>query len=64
MAFSNASLLQWGHDKIVMEVSLRCSDTGSLYTLQWGHDKIVMEVLSRLDGLEKRIACFNGAMTK
>ena len=36
--------LQWGHDKIVMEVISLMSDILYGNALQWGHDKIVMEV--------------------
>ena len=36
--------LQWGHDKIVMEVLPRIFLAISITLLQWGHDKIVMEV--------------------
>ena len=37
--------LQWGHDKIVMEVSALSKPGTGLPVLQWGHDKIVMEVM-------------------
>ena len=37
-------VLQWGHDKIVMEVGYLIRSEYKGYTLQWGHDKIVMEV--------------------
>ena len=37
-------LLQWGHDKIVMEVFSVNDSDAFVNTLQWGHDKIVMEV--------------------
>ena len=36
--------LQWGHDKIVMEVQTRFDAMMVSVPLQWGHDKIVMEV--------------------
>ena len=36
--------LQWGHDKIVMEVQLKIDASVTAALLQWGHDKIVMEV--------------------
>ena len=36
--------LQWGHDKIVMEVTIYGSIRNPPNPLQWGHDKIVMEV--------------------
>ena len=36
--------LQWGHDKIVMEVPFDSYCSFNPYKLQWGHDKIVMEV--------------------
>ena len=36
--------LQWGHDKIVMEVPNSGIRYGWVVMLQWGHDKIVMEV--------------------
>ena len=36
--------LQWGHDKIVMEVYTPELAKCSTCWLQWGHDKIVMEV--------------------
>ena len=36
--------LQWGHDKIVMEVKQTKRGKNMVYRLQWGHDKIVMEV--------------------
>ena len=36
--------LQWGHDKIVMEVIPLVIDIVHGCKLQWGHDKIVMEV--------------------
>ena len=39
--------LQWGHDKIVMEVKLRLRSLNKVRQLQWGHDKIVMEVIFR-----------------
>ena len=44
MNLTDLSKLQWGHDKIVMEVdvALRVMLAGGM--LQWGHDKIVMEV--------------------
>ena len=38
------STLQWGHDKIVMEVLTLRAPNGLFTKLQWGHDKIVMEV--------------------
>ena len=38
------AMLQWGHDKIVMEVSYLYSRIFRRSQLQWGHDKIVMEV--------------------
>ena len=38
------SLLQWGHDKIVMEVKVKSVYQNMQIMLQWGHDKIVMEV--------------------
>ena len=37
-------VLQWGHDKIVMEVIHHKKYEVWPYLLQWGHDKIVMEV--------------------
>ena len=37
-------VLQWGHDKIVMEVQLGGFSSCAVGLLQWGHDKIVMEV--------------------
>ena len=37
-------MLQWGHDKIVMEVSIVTRWRKNKVALQWGHDKIVMEV--------------------
>ena len=37
--------LQWGHDKIVMEVTAKLNATVDYVELQWGHDKIVMEVI-------------------
>ena len=40
------SVLQWGHDKIVMEVSLNIIANLAALMLQWGNDKIVMEVLA------------------
>ena len=40
--------LQWGHDKIVMEVQLKIDASVTAALLQWGHDKIVMEVSSQL----------------
>ena len=36
--------LQWGHDKIVMEVYTHKRNMFLILELQWGHDKIVMEV--------------------
>ena len=36
--------LQWGHDKIVMEVRIANELYPFTVKLQWGHDKIVMEV--------------------
>ena len=36
--------LQWGHDKIVMEVRATSAAPKEEVMLQWGHDKIVMEV--------------------
>ena len=38
------SSLQWGHDKIVMEVYFIKVWFIDSTQLQWGHDKIVMEV--------------------
>ena len=58
------SWLQWGHDKIVMEVSgtgLRAVPRGAW--LQWGHDKIVMEV-ECVAVKNDTSSSFNGAMTK
>ena len=40
----SSSLLQWGHDKIVMEVASDTANKLRHSRLQWGHDKIVMEV--------------------
>ena len=40
--------LQWGHDKIVMEVPHINQNEMGRFMLQWGHDKIVMEVVSKL----------------
>ena len=40
--------LQWGHDKIVMEVKVYEGVQEEAITLQWGHDKIVMEVYDPL----------------
>ena len=37
-------MLQWGHDKIVMEVRKTTTQAAAALLLQWGHDKIVMEV--------------------
>ena len=37
-------MLQWGHDKIVMEVASAVDVFLNAPPLQWGHDKIVMEV--------------------
>ena len=37
-------MLQWGHDKIVMEVGTYLVSLSGTAGLQWGHDKIVMEV--------------------
>ena len=37
-------MLQWGHDKIVMEVTQYEIEPVLAHELQWGHDKIVMEV--------------------
>ena len=37
-------MLQWGHDKIVMEVAALERLMQQTRVLQWGHDKIVMEV--------------------
>ena len=37
-------MLQWGHDKIVMEVAAQHQIQIFQNQLQWGHDKIVMEV--------------------
>ena len=39
-------MLQWGHDKIVMEVGGAGLVVYAAIKLQWGHDKIVMEVFS------------------
>ena len=55
--------LQWGHDKIVMEVKVHIGSTDKSAGLQWGHDKIVMEVWN-LDFVAMRGWSFNGAMTK
>ena len=41
---AEAEKLQWGHDKIVMEVHKARRDNAHSSRLQWGHDKIVMEV--------------------
>ena len=63
MESSKASSLQWGHDKIVMEVTIYGSIRNPANSLQWGHDKIVMEV-SVIDGYSVFLVRFNGAMTK
>ena len=44
--------LQWGHDKIVMEVIDSALECISRCWLQWGHDKIVMEVPQLTDNAE------------
>ena len=41
---SKEDRLQWGHDKIVMEVDDLSGSDNIVGLLQWGHDKIVMEV--------------------
>ena len=56
-------MLQWGHDKIVMEVSTACLLSVIYTPLQWGHDKIVMEVSEGRQGGKPKTS-FNGAMTK
>ena len=56
-------MLQWGHDKIVMEVNPVTSETMIGQELQWGHDKIVMEVHAP-DKCPDNPGSFNGAMTK
>ena len=56
-------MLQWGHDKIVMEVGELATLFFKLDRLQWGHDKIVMEVYS-LPRYQLKSCSFNGAMTK
>ena len=49
-------LLQWGHDKIVMEVSATELPAGAgAVPLQWGHDKIVMEVMNQKCCLDLKI---------
>ena len=59
------SVLQWGHDKIVMEVvRIELVRAAISYSLQWGHDKIVMEVLPDRDPKVILGYSFNGAMTK
>ena len=57
-------LLQWGHDKIVMEVGFGSGNVHAGTRLQWGHDKIVMEVSIPDIDQDYEDYCFNGAMTK
>ena len=71
MADLKKRMLQWGHDKIVMEVHHSEYAASGARLLQWGHDKIVMEVSSsQLNSfysvtfspyfrLWKTITCFN-----
>ena len=59
----SAGQLQWGHDKIVMEVFFHRIQLLPVYMLQWGHDKIVMEV-SPAQQMQISAISFNGAMTK
>ena len=56
--------LQWGHDKIVMEVQHVDVPLDVHTQLQWGHDKIVMEVTQTHRAELEFWASFNGAMTK
>ena len=56
--------LQWGHDKIVMEVWIRAIHGAASILLQWGHDKIVMEVCRKFCSIMLQRSSFNGAMTK
>ena len=63
MSYDGNFELQWGHDKIVMEVIVPPASSWWQIPLQWGHDKIVMEVKNSGFTTPSRPR-FNGAMTK
>ena len=54
------SQLQWGHDKIVMEVEPAEPGEPVEEKLQWGHDKIVMEVKADFRQIDERLRASMG----
>ena len=53
-------MLQWGHDKIVMEVNPSFNGPSMPPKLQWGHDKIVMEVSRSKSRINREIPASMG----
>ena len=50
-------LLQWGHDREVVEISYTVGDGEVYMKLQWGHDCEVVEIrLGPLVGAVRRLA--------
>ena len=53
-------LLQWGHERALVEMERWTEASRIVFWLQWGHERALVEI-KRLCELHGELSCFNGA---